>query len=289
MASRGRELRALLTSKRISVMPGCWDAIGARLIEGAGFPAVYMSGLCVAASHGKPDVGLVTATEMVQHGRIIAEAVSLPVFCDADTGYGGLANVADTVRAFERAGVAGIHLEDQVVPKKCAALAGKQLVSIDEMAARLKVAQDARRDPDFVIVGRTDALAVAGLDEAIRRARAFEEAGADAVMVMSLSTPEDMRKVTAAVKVPAIVLMAETVRPLIAAAELEAMGFPAVIYPLSILLRGVAAQREILAALSKEGTTERFVSSVATINEMHRLGGIDNVVAIETKFAPAPK
>ncbi len=285
MTTRSQQLRSFLARPGITVVPGCHDAIGARLIREAGYDAAYMSGFCVAASHGKPDVGLLTMSEMVERAAQIADAVDIPVIADADTGYGGLPNVARTVQAFERAGIAGLHLEDQVTPKKCGAMAGKQLVSIPEMTERIRVARHARRDPDFVVIGRTDAVATHGLDEAIRRGRALEEAGADAVMVMSLATVEEMTRVRAALRGPVIVLMSETIRQLHPVSKLRELGFSVVIYPLTLILRAAGAQREILAALKQEGNTERFVPAMVPFGEMNRLAGLPEVVALEEMFA----
>src|SRR5262244_4139398 len=173
-------LRQMLKEPGIIVAPGAYDGFSARLIEAAGFKAVYMTGAGTAASHlGQPDLGLATLTEMTTHARHLASAVSLPVIADADTGYGNALNVVRTVREYERAGVAGLHLEDQVAPKKCGHIAGKQVVPTQEFVDKIRAASEYRTDPDFVIIARTDARAVTGFDDAVERANLYRQAGAD--------------------------------------------------------------------------------------------------------------
>jgi 2-methylisocitrate lyase-like PEP mutase family enzyme len=281
-----RRLRELLGSREgIAIAPGCHDALGARVIEQAGFPVAYMSGLCVAASLGYPDVGIIGMAEMVERAAVIARSIGIPLLADADTGYGSASNIAETVRAFERAGVAGIHLEDQTNPKKCAALPGKSLVSVEEMTARIRVALEARRSREFVVIGRTDAYAVNGLDDAIARAQAYERAGADATMVMGLAQEADMKRLVSALQRPTVVLMAEKLRPLIPATKLREIGYPLVIYPLSLLNCSVFAQQELAARLAADGTTEALLDRVSAIEEINALLGLDDTVAVETRYA----
>jgi 2-methylisocitrate lyase-like PEP mutase family enzyme len=185
-------LRQLLAGEELIVAPFVFDALQAKLVERTGFPATYMTGFGTAAARGHPDVGLVTMTEMAANARAIASAVSIPVICDADTGYGNPLNVIRTIREYEAAGVAALHLEDQVFPKKCGFMRGKQLVPMEEHVQKLRAALDARTDPDFVIIARTDALAVHGWEEVLRRCRAYHEAGADLVFVDGIRTPEDL-------------------------------------------------------------------------------------------------
>ena len=283
--AKQKKFRELLNGKgAIAVAPGCYDAMSAMLIEQAGFPIAYMSGLCVAASLGYPDTGIIAAAEMVERAAVIARSIEIPLFADADTGYGGASNIAECVRAFERAGAAGIHLEDQSNPKKCAALPGKSLVSTREMCARIKIALEARTSPDFVIVGRTDALAVTGLDDAIARVQAYEAAGADATMLMGVSTEVDMKRITSALKKPCIVLMAEKIRPLIANQRLRKVGYPLVLYPLSLIEVAFFAQRELCNRLMKEGTTETLLDRIPTLNEINGLLKMDHVVRGELRY-----
>lgn len=282
--TKPQQLRDILNAASIAVTPGCYDAVSARIVQQAGFPAAYLSGLCVAASLGYPDIGIIGAAEMVERTRVIARNIDLPLLADADTGYGEASNIAETVRAFEQAGAAGIHLEDQTMPKKCAALAGKTLVSIAAMTARIRIAVQARRNPDFVIVGRTDAFLVDGLQESIARAKAYETAGADATMVMSLSQESDMQAVTSSLKKPCIVLMAEKMRPLIAPQRLRELGYPMVIYPLSLLMQTVRAQKALAERLRREGTTESMLDGMAPLPEINDLLGLPDTVRLEAQF-----
>jgi 2-methylisocitrate lyase-like PEP mutase family enzyme len=186
-------LRQMLHSGQMVVAPFVLNAYHAKIAAMVGFQAVYMTGFGTAAERGYPDVGLITQTEMVQNARYIANAVDVPVICDADTGYGNAINVTRTIRDYEMSGVAGCHIEDQVFPKKCGFFEGKQVIPLQEHVQKLRAAQDARRDPDFVIIARTDALAVTGWDDVMRRCRAYHEAGADMVFVDGIKTVEDLR------------------------------------------------------------------------------------------------
>ncbi len=278
----GARVRALLARRAAVAVPGCHDALGAMLIEAAGFEAVYMSGYSVAAARGKPDIGLVSGPEMVAQAAALVEAVQVPVIVDADTGYGGVANIADTVRAFERAGVAALHLEDQVAPKRCGAMAGKVLVDDAEMAARLRAAMRARQSPDFLIIGRTDAVALHGLPEAIRRLQAMAATGIDAVMVPSLSSLDECRAVAAAVGVPVLHTVAETVRPLFTQDELAATGLGMALYPITLIQAITGLQRTLLAALRADGSTAGFVPGMTPLPELSRLLGAERYAAFET-------
>lgn len=187
-------LRELLASEGMLLAPFVYDGFTARIAEEAGFDAAYMSGFATSMSRGLPDVGLLTQTEMTQNAAVVASAVGVPVIADADTGYGNAINVRRTVREYERAGAAGVHVEDQVAPKKCGFFDGKQVIGLEEAALKIRAAADARTDPDFVVIGRTDALAVNGWDDAERRCRAFADAGADLVFVDGVRTRDDLRE-----------------------------------------------------------------------------------------------
>ncbi len=188
-----RQLRTLLDGDALVVAPGAYDALSARLVEEAGFPAAYMTGFGTAASLlGRPDIGLVSSTEMIDHARRIASCVAIPVIADADTGYGNPINVIRTVRDYERAGVAGIHLEDQAMPKRCGHMSGKVLVTVGDMVAKVQAAVAARTDPDFVIIARTDARGVEGLEAAIDRAGQYREAGADVLFVEAPESDDEI-------------------------------------------------------------------------------------------------
>jgi 2-methylisocitrate lyase-like PEP mutase family enzyme len=190
-------LRQLLATDTLTVAPFVMNGLHARIAESVGFDAVYMTGAGTAAEKGFPDVGLLTMTEMVANARYIANAVNIPVVCDADTGYGNALNVQRTVREYESAGVAGIHIEDQVFPKKCGFFQGKQVISREEHVQKIKAALDARVDPDFVIIARCDAYAVTGWEDTVRRCRAYREAGADLVFVAGIKNQEDLQKYAA--------------------------------------------------------------------------------------------
>ena len=187
-------LRRLLASDKMVVAPFCLNALHARIAEAIGFDAVYMTGSGTSVERGYPDVGLITQTEMVQNARYITGAVSVPVICDADTGYGNFINVRRTIQEYERAGVSGVHIEDQVFPKKCGFFKGKQVIPQEEMVHKLHAALDARTDPDFVIIARCDAYAVNGWEDTVQRCRAYKETGSDLVFVDGIKTVEDMHR-----------------------------------------------------------------------------------------------
>ncbi len=192
--TRARRLRLLLEKSEPLIAPFVYDALQARIAESTGFEAVYMTGFGTAAAHGYPDLGLLTMSEMVANARRIARSVELPLICDADTGYGNPLNVQRTVREYEQAGAAALHLEDQVWPKRCGFLEGKQVIALEEMVPKVRAACDARGDPDFVIIARTDALAPLGWDEAERRARAYRRAGADLIFVDGIRTLDELEE-----------------------------------------------------------------------------------------------
>jgi len=268
--------------------PGCYDALGARLIEEAGFSAAYMTGFGSAASRlGRPDVGLMTMTEMVDNARRIVEAVDIPVVADADTGYGNSINVIRTVREYEAAGVAAIHLEDQVMPKKCGHMEGKQLVSVDEMVAKVAAAVAARRSPEFLIIARTDACAVEGLDGALERARRYREAGADALFVEAPQSIDDIESVAAAFPdVPLLFNYAEGGKtPAVDHEFLRGLGFALVIFPLTLLLSATGAMRAALTRLKSDGTPIELLPSLVDFDEFLELVGIDEIRALEQRFA----
>lgn len=281
MSRPGERIRELMNHEGILAMPGCHDALGALLIEEAGFSAVYMSGFSVAASHGKPDIGILTASDMLRRAEEIVNATALPVIVDADTGYGGVANIAETVRTLEKAGVAGLHLEDQKLPKKCGGMGGKELVADDEMVARLRTAMKARQSEDFVIIGRTDAMSLFGLEETVRRCRVMEQAGVDAVMVPSLSSREECEDVAAVVNVPVLHTVAETLRPVLDLPTLQSAGIAAAIYPLSLIQCVVKAQRDLLRTLQASGTTASLMANMSPFAEVNKLVGSERYAAFE--------
>ncbi|GAC1415814.1 MAG: isocitrate lyase/PEP mutase family protein [Candidatus Velthaea sp.] len=257
----------MLTRDEALVVPGVADAFTARIVEEAGFEALYVTGAGVANTLlGAPDIGLVTLTEMIARVGAIVAAVGVPVIADADTGFGGVANVRRTVRAYEDAGVAALHIEDQEFPKRCGHFEGKQVVPQREMLLRLAAALDARRDPQFMIFARTDARSIEGLDAAIARARAYLALGVDGIFVEAPVSVDELRAVGQAFGgVPLIANMVEGGKtPILAAAELKALGFSLVLYANTALrLGGFAVQqgmRELRSAGTSRGLTDRMLT-----------------------------
>lgn len=285
--STPRKLRDLLAGRDPVVAPGAYDALSARLIEEAGFPAVYMTGFGTAASLlGRPDIGLASGTEMVDHARRIAGCVAVPVVADADTGYGNPINVIRTVRDYERAGVAGIHLEDQVMPKRCGHLTGKVLVPADEMVAKVRAAAAARTDPDFVLIARTDARAVEGMESALDRAGRYLDAGADMLFV---EAPEDEEEIALIARtfagVPLLFNWAEGGRtPPVSLSTLGELGFRMVIFPIGALLSAATAVRAFLATLLRDGTPGNLLGQLPTIEEFVEALGMSEVRDLEARF-----
>ena len=286
-APRAR-LRELLSADRPLQAPGAYDALSARLVEQAGFAAVYMTGFGTTASLiGRPDVGLLSGGEMVDNARRIVSAVDVPVIADADTGYGNAINVVRTVQLYEQAGVAGIQLEDQVMPKKCGHMSGKALIGADEMVGKLQAAVAARTDPDLVIIARTDAVAVDGLDAALERARAFAEAGADLLFVEAPTSEEDIARVATELSgvAPLVFNWAEGGRtPPVSMDRMAELGFALVIYPIGTLLAATAAIGSLLATLKAEGTPASALGEVPTFEEFTDLIGLPEVQALERRF-----
>jgi 2,3-dimethylmalate lyase len=287
-APRAR-LRELLSAGPPLVAPGAYDALSARLIEQAGFDAVYMTGFGTTASLiGRPDVGLLSGAEMVDNARRIVSAVDVPVIADADTGYGNAINVVRTVQLYEQAGVAGIQLEDQVMPKKCGHMSGKALIGADEMVGKIRAAVSARQDPDLVVIARTDAVAVDGLDAAIERARAFVDAGADLLFVEAPTSEDDIARVAKELSgvAPLVFNWAEGGRtPPLSLERMAELGFSLVIYPIGTLLAATAGIRSILATLKAEGTPASALAGVPTFEEFTDLIGLPEVQQLEQRFA----
>jgi carboxyvinyl-carboxyphosphonate phosphorylmutase len=286
-APRAR-LRELLAGSGPLVAPGAYDALSARLIEQAGFDVVYMTGFGTTASLiGRPDVGLLSGAEMIDNARRIVAAVDVPVIADADTGYGNAINVLRTVRTYEQAGVAGIHLEDQVNPKKCGHMSGKAVIPASEMVGKIRAAVAARRDPDFVLIARTDAAAVEGLDAAIARARAYAEAGADVLFVEAPTSEDDIARVATELKgvAPLVFNWAEGGRtPPIALDRIAELGFSLVLYPIGTLLAATAGIRALLETIRADGTPAAAMSELPTFEGFTDLIGLDEVRALEQRF-----
>jgi carboxyvinyl-carboxyphosphonate phosphorylmutase len=287
-APRSR-LRELLAGPDPVVAPGSYDALSARLIEMAGFDVVYMTGFGSTASLlGRPDVGLLSGTEMIDNARRIVSAVDLPVIADADTGYGNAINVLRTVRAYEQAGVAGIHLEDQVMPKKCGHLSGKAVIDADEMVGKIRAAVAARQDPDLVLIARTDAAAVYGLDEAVRRALAYAAAGADALFVEAPTSEDDIARVAVELRdvAPLVFNWAEGGRtPALSLDRIAELGFSLVLFPIGTLLAATAGVRSHLADLRRAGTPAGSLPNLPSFGEFTDLIGLPEVQELEVRFA----
>jgi 2,3-dimethylmalate lyase len=293
LLSNGRTPRArareLMAGSAPLVAPGAYDALSARLIEQAGFDAVYMTGFGTTASLiGRPDVGLLTGSEMVDNARRIVAAVDVPVIADADTGYGNAINVVRTVQLYEQAGVAGIQLEDQVMPKKCGHMSGKLLIGADEMVGKLRAAVEARRDPDLLIIARTDAVAVTGTDDAIARARAFADAGADVLFVEAPTSEADIERVATELRgvAPLVFNWAEGGRtPPLSLERIAELGFSLVIYPIGTLLAATAGIRSLLATLKRDGVPTAALDDVPTFGEFTDLIGLPEVQRLEQRFS----
>ncbi len=270
-ASPGSRFREALGHPPL-VIPGVFNALSARLAERAGFRAAYQSGAALSAGLALPDVGLVTQTEFAEQGRYLASAVSIPVISDADTGFGEALAVERTVVLFESAGLAGLHLEDQQLPKRCGHLSGKTLVSGDEMVGKLKAAVAARRDPSFVIIARTDARAVEGFDAALERAQAYLEAGADMIFPEALETPDEFGRFARALQAPLMANMTEFGKsPLLSAQELARLGYAAVLFPVTTLRVAMKAVESALGQIAKEGTQKGLLDRMQTRAELYDL------------------
>lgn len=285
--SPGRILREKLIGEDILLLPGAHDALTAKLIEAAGFEAVYATGAGAAAVRGLPDIGLLTMSEMASNAGTIAQATSLPVLADADTGYGGAMNVMRTVEAYERAGVGGIHIEDQSFPKRCGHLEGKSLVAPEEMVGRIRAALEARRDPSFVIVARVDARGPQGLEEAIRRGRVYSEAGADAIFPEALASEEEFGRYAQEVDAPLIANITEFGKsPILTAKELSRLGYSAVLFPISALRVAMHSVAEFLTKLKAEGTQAGSLNKMAKRKELNEILDYERYDSLEASFNP---
>ena len=280
-------LRRLLEAPELLVAPGVAECVGARLVAEQGFDALYMTGAGTTASRlGMPDVGLLGVTEMADNAGRIADAADLPLIADADTGYGGPINVRRTIQCYERAGVAGVHMEDQGWPKRCGHLAGKTLIPLEEMCAKVRAAVDARSDPDFIVIARTDAIAVEGFEAALDRARAYEEAGADVLFVEAPTTMEEVETIPKTFSRPTLYNMAMSGKtPVLSASEIEALGFGVVIYPGLSLSAAIPAIRRALAELRETGGLQASNAEMASFRDFFELMGLEGVQELESRYA----
>lgn len=273
-ASPGRKLREAWATGPVAI-PGVFSPLVAKLAERIGFRAVYLSGGALSASSGVPDIGLLTLTEFVQAAVLTVQATTLPLLCDADTGFGEALNVERTVKLFEAAGVAGIHLEDQDFPKRCGHLSGKSVIPAEAMAAKIRAAVAAKRDPDFVIIARTDAKGVNGFEDAVRRAKAYLEAGADAIFPEAMESRDEFERF--AKEVPGAVLLANMTEfgksPLLDVQTLGHMGYGMVLFPLTAFRVAMRAAEESLRDLLAKGTQKASVSKMQSRQELYDLLG----------------
>ena len=279
-------LKKLILDKEILVMPGAHDALSAKIIEQVGFKAVTMGGYAAsAASLAKPDVSLMTLTEYLHIVRNVVEAVDIPLFVDGDTGHGNVTNVQRTVRLFESAGVAGFFIEDQVFPKRCGHMEGKQIIPADEMVAKIKAAVDARVDKDLVIMARTDAVAVSGLDEAIERSNRYAEAGADLIFVEAPTSKEDMKRCNREIKAPTNAIQIEGGKtPLLTVKELEDLGFAVVVYPNITVYATAWMLKALWQGLKENGTTKHWLDKIISFDEFNTLVGLDKIREKESYY-----
>jgi 2,3-dimethylmalate lyase len=281
-------LRELLASGDPVLAPGAYDALSARIIEQAEFPAVYMTGFGTSASLlGRPDVGLLGMSEMVANAARITQVVDIPVIADADTGYGNPLNVIRTVREYERAGVSAIHIEDQILPKKCGHMQNKQVIAAEQMVEKIRAAVQARRSPDFLIIARTDARAPEGLDSALERARRYREAGADLLFIEGPQSGEEVAEVAGAfAKVPLLFNWAEGGKtPPMPLERLKELGYRLIIFPISALLVAAKAVREVMAQIRKDGTPIHVAHDFMSFQEFNRLAGLGEIQELERKFS----
>ena len=283
----GNTLKHRLASRALLVAPGVYDMVSLRLANTFGFEALYMTGYGTVASHlGLPDAGLATYTEMVGRVRSMASQAAAPLIADGDTGYGGLLNVRHTVRGYEAAGAGAIQLEDQEFPKKCGHTPGRRVIPAEDMVKKIRVAAESRSSPDFLIVARTDARTTLGLDEALRRADAYANAGADVLFIESPESVEEMRVIGARFDLPLIANMVEKGRtPVLAKADLEAIGYRMAIFPVAALLAAVHAMAGVYGHLKATGSSLGAPAPLYDFTELSLLMGFQDVWDFEKNHA----
>lgn len=280
-------LRELLARPEPTLAPGAFDALSARVVESAGFDAVYMTGFGSSASLlGQPDVGLLTETEMMENARRMAQAISVPLIADADTGYGNPLNVIRTVREYEQAGVAALHIEDQINPKKCGHMDRKHVIPADEMAAKIRAAADARSDNGIVIIARTDARAMEGLDAAIDRALRYRDAGADVLFVEAPQSMAEIEQVARRLEgTPLLFNWAEGGKtPPVALPDLTPLGFKLIIFPISLLLAATQAMRAAADMIRRDGSPINLTPTLPSFQHFTDFIGLPDVKAIENRY-----
>jgi 2-methylisocitrate lyase-like PEP mutase family enzyme len=277
-------LRKLIERTEIVVAPGAFDALSAKLIEAVEFQAVYMTGFGTAASiFGIPDIGLLTMTEMIENAKRISDAVQIPVIADANTGYGNHLNVIRMVEQYEKAGIAALHIEDQISPKRCGHMEGKKLISIEEMVPKIRAAVASRKDKDLVLIARTDAIAVEGFDEAMRRGNTYREEGADVIFVEAPTTIEQLEMIPKLIKGPVMINIAPKT-PTLHFKKYEEMGYAIAIYPPISLTAAYASIKEKLMGLKKDGITDAGAHGGVPFEELLDFLGLEKYQALEERI-----
>ena len=279
-------LRRMLEEKGIIVMPHAYDCLSAKLIEQAGFRVVGLTGAGISASLlGVPDVGLATMTEVVNHARNIVKCTNLPIIADCDTGYGNPINVMRTITEFEDAGVAGIFFEDQLSPKKCGHFEGKVIIRKEEMIKKIDAALEARKDPDLVIIARTDARSVNGLEDALDRAQAYAEAGADMIFVESPYSVEEIREIANKIQKPQMINIVEGGKtPVLSVGELESLGVKLASFSGTLQKTAIKAMQRVLRVLRETGSVKGFLDHIVSLEERSAILGLDKVYELEKRF-----
>jgi 2-methylisocitrate lyase-like PEP mutase family enzyme len=279
-------LKQLFKRDRLLVAPGCFDGLSARLVEEAGFDAAYLSGGALARSMGIPDIGLVTMSEVIERAAQVVSAVKIPIIADADTGYGNAVNLVRSVKEFERTGVAAIHIEDQITPKRCGHLDGKEVIPLAEMEKKLEAALASRTNPDFCIIARTDARGVHGLEDAISRGRAFAKLGVDAVFVEAPQSEAELEEIPRALpNVPLLVNVFKGGKtPMLPVERLQQMGYRIAIYPSETQRAAIHAMRQALGLLKRDGTTEKMDDALTTFKERDKVVGLDEWQQLEKQY-----
>jgi 2-methylisocitrate lyase-like PEP mutase family enzyme len=284
----GRRLKKALAGKGLVTAPGVYDMISARIADGLGFSALYMTGYGVSASLGFPDAGLLSYTEMVERVAQICQGTATPVICDADTGFGGLLNVERTVQGYERAGAAAIQIEDQVFPKKCGHTPGRRVVPIEQMVRKIEVAAASRSSPDFLIVARTDARTNHGLDEALRRGEAFAKAGADVLFIESPESEAEMATIGKSFDLPLLANMADGGKtPILPRKRLEEIGYKIAIFPGTGFLAAAKALERVYGALKDRGSSDTLGSELYPFDKFCRLIGFEHVWDFDKRWPEA--
>jgi len=288
--SRAAELRRRLDDERILLLPGAADALSARIAEQVGFEAVYATGAGFAnGSFALPDIGLISSTEIVAHVSRIADAIDVPLIVDADTGFGGVLQVRRTVQELERAGAAAIQLEDQVMPKRCGHFDGQQVVDLEEMVQKIKIACDTRQDPDLLIIARTDACNIEGFDRAVQRGRAYADAGADVIFVEAPTNQRDLERLPSLIDAPLLANMVEGGKtPVLKADELQELGFRIALFANTALRVSALAVLDAMRTLLTDGGTHGLDDRILSWDSRQQLVRLDHYQSIETKYTESP-